>query len=254
MLIDTHAHLNDEKFNEDREEVMVRAKNAGVGYIINIGYNKETILTTMDMIDKYDFIYGAIGWHPNDAHDMKEEDLKWIEELAGHPKILAIGEIGLDYYWDFATKEEQQKIFREQIQLARRLKLPIIIHDRDAHQDICDILKEEKAQEVGGIMHSFSGSVEMAKECMSLGFYISFSGPVTFKNAKKPKEVAKEIPLNRILIETDSPYLTPEPYRGKRNESAYVKYVAAKIAELKEMDIEEIEAITAENARSLLKF
>lgn len=254
MLIDTHTHLNDEKFDEDRTEVINRAKESGVEYIINIGYNKETILSTMELIEKYDFIFGAIGWHPNDAHEMKDEDLQWIEALSKHPKILAIGEIGLDYYWDFAPKDVQQRVFREQIRMAKRLKLPIIIHDRDAHQDILAILKEEGVEEIGGIMHSFSGSLEMANECMKLGFYISFSGPITFRNAKKPKEIAVNIPLDRILVETDSPYLTPEPYRGKRNESAYVKHVAEKIAELRGIELEEVEKLTSQNARKILNF
>lgn len=251
MLIDTHAHLNDEKFDNDREEVINRAKESGVEYIINIGYDRQTILSTIELIDKYDFIYGAIGWHPNNAHEMKDGDLNWIEELSKHPKIRAIGEIGLDYYWDFAPKDIQIEVFRKQIQLARHLKLPIIIHDRDAHQDICTILKEEKAYEIGGIMHSFSGSLEMALQCIDLGFYISFSGPVTFKNAIKPKEVAMNIPLDRILIETDSPYLTPEPYRGKRNESAYVRYVAEKIAEIRGLTYAELARISTENALKL---
>lgn len=254
MLVDTHAHLNDEKFNEDRAEVIKRAKEVGVETIINIGYNRETILSTIELVEQYDFIFGAVGWHPNDAHEMKEEDFDWLKEITQHPKILAIGEIGLDYYWDFAPKEVQQEIFRKQIQLAKQVNLPIIIHDRDAHQDICSILREEGAKDVGGIIHSFSGSMEMAKECIDLGFYISFSGPVTFKNAKKPKEVATHIPIDRILLETDSPYLTPEPYRGKRNESAYVKFVATKIAELRGMDVEEIAQITTRNAKRILKF
>ncbi|MFT9487576.1 MAG: TatD family hydrolase [Tepidibacillus sp.] len=254
MLVDTHAHLNDEKFNEDRAEVIKRAKEVGVETIINIGYNRETILSTIELVEQYDFIFGAVGWHPNDAHEMKEEDFDWLKEITQHPKILAIGEIGLDYYWDFAPKEVQQEIFRKQIQLAKQVNLPIIIHDRDAHQDICSILREEGAKDVGGIIHSFSGSMEMAKECIDLGFYISFSGPVTFKNAKKPKEVATHIPIDRILLETDSPYLTPEPYRGKRNESAYVKFVATKIAELRGMDVEEIAQITTRNANQILKF
>ncbi|MFX0561019.1 TatD family hydrolase [Tepidibacillus infernus] len=254
MLVDTHAHLNDEKFNEDRAEVIKRAKEVGVETIINIGYNRETILSTIELVEQYDFIFGAVGWHPNDAHEMKEEDFDWLKEITQHPKILAIGEIGLDYYWDFAPKEVQQEIFRKQIQLAKQVNLPIIIHDRDAHQDICSILREEGAKDVGGIIHSFSGSMEMAKECIDLGFYISFSGPVTFKNAKKPKEVATHIPIDRILLETDSPYLTPEPYRGKRNESAYVKFVATKIAELRGMDVEEIAQITTRNAKQILKF
>lgn len=253
MLIDTHAHLNDEKFISDQDEVIKRAKQQGLTSIINIGYNRETILQTIDLINKYEFIYAAIGWHPNDAHEMREADLAFIEELSKHQKVLAIGEIGLDYYWDFAPKEVQKKVFKQQINLAKRVDLPIIIHDRDAHQDILTILKEENAVKVGGIMHSFSGSLEMARECIEMGFYISFSGPITFKNAKKPKEVAANIPLERILIETDCPYLTPEPYRGKRNEPAYVKYIAEKIAELRGLAVEEIIKITNENAKRIFK-
>lgn len=251
MLIDTHAHLNDEQFDLDREEVINRAREANLEHIINIGYDKTTIESTIKMINQYDFIYGAIGFHPNNAHEMNEKDLVWLEELTKHPKVLAIGEIGLDYYWDFCPKDVQQQVFRVQIQLAKKLNLPIIIHDRDAHHDICQILREERAVEVGGIMHSFSGSIEMAVECIDMGFYISFSGPLTFKNAKKPKEVVKNIPLDRILIETDSPYLTPEPFRGKRNESAYVKYVAEMIAELRGLTVKEIEQITTANAKRI---
>ncbi len=254
MLVDTHAHLNDEQFAEDREEVISRAKENGVETIINIGFNKETILSTLELIEQYDFIYGAVGWHPNDAHTMSQEDLEWIEELTRHPKIVAIGEIGLDYYWDYAPKDIQQEVFRKQIRLAKKVNLPIIIHNRDAHQDVLSILEEEGANEIGGIMHSFSGSTEMALQCIDMGFYISFSGPITFKNAKKPKEVAAKIPLDRILVETDAPYLTPEPNRGKRNESAYVRFVAEKIAELRDMNVEEIEQITTENAKRVLKF
>jgi len=253
MLIDTHAHLNDEQFDLDRDEVITRARKANLEHIINIGYDKTTINSTIEMINNYDFIYGAVGYHPNNAHEMNEEDLAWLEELSKHPKVLAIGEIGLDYYWDFSPKDVQQQVFRTQIQLAKKLSLPIIIHDRDAHQDIYQILKEERAAEVGGIMHSFSGSIEMALACIDMGFYISFSGPLTFKNAKKPKEVVKNIPLDRILIETDSPYLTPEPFRGKRNESAHVKYVALMIAELRGLNIEEVEEITTANAKRILK-
>jgi len=253
MLIDTHAHLDDDKFTADQAEVIARARESGITKIINIGYNRETILTTIELTKQYDFIFGAIGWHPNNANEMQEKDLLLIEEESNNQKILAIGEIGLDYYWDYAEKKIQQKIFREQIRLAKKLQLPIIIHDRDAHQDVLTILKEEEAGEVGGIMHSFSGSLEMARECLDLGFYLSFSGPVTFKNAKRPQEVASNIPLDRILVETDCPYLTPEPFRGKRNEPLNVKYIVEKIAELRGLPVEEMERITTENAKRIFK-
>ena len=194
MLFDTHAHLNDEQFSEDREEVIQRAQDNGVSRIVNVGFNRTTIPQSLALAEKYDFIYTAVGWHPQDAKDMCDEDFQWLRELSKHEKVVAIGEIGLDYYWDTSPKDVQQEVFRKQIRLARELQMPIIIHDREAHQDIVDILREEKAAEIGGIMHCFSGSLEMAEACLDMNFYISFGGPVTFKNAKKPKEVAKQIP------------------------------------------------------------
>jgi TatD DNase family protein len=205
----------------------------------------------MELTDQYDMIYAAVGWHPVDAIDMTEEDLKWIKQLAAHPKVVAIGEMGLDYYWDKSPKDIQKEVFRKQIQLAKEVKLPIIIHNRDATEDVVRILQEENASEVGGIMHCFTGSLEVAKQCMDMNFYISFGGPVTFKNAKKPKEVVKEIPMDRLLIETDCPYLTPHPFRGKRNEPSYVKYVAEQIAELRGVTLEEVATKTSDNARKL---
>ena len=217
MLTDTHTHLNAKQFDGDRREVIERAVAAGVTRIVNVGFNRETIPSSLELAEKYDFIYTTVGWHPQDAVYMTAEDLDWIEQLCAHEKVVAIGEIGLDYYWDTSPKDVQQKVFREQIRLARRLGLPIVIHNRDAHQDVVQILREEKAADVGGIMHCFSGSWETAKQCLDMNFYISFGGPVTFKNAKQPKEVLAKVPLDRLLIETDSPYLTPHPYRGKRN-------------------------------------
>jgi TatD DNase family protein len=219
--------------------------------MVVVGFDRPTINRAMELIEQYEFLYASIGWHPVDAIDMKDEDLAWIEELSNHPKVVAIGEMGLDYHWDKSPKDVQKEVFRKQIHLAKKVKLPIIIHNRDATQDIVDILREEGAEEVGGIMHCFSGSPEIAQECVDMNFYISLGGPVTFKNAKKPKEVAKEIPLEKLLIETDCPYLAPHPNRGKRNEPAYVKLVAEQIAELKEVSLEEVENITTENAKKL---
>ncbi|KAA0560265.1 MULTISPECIES: TatD family hydrolase [Bacillaceae] len=251
MLFDTHVHLNAEQFDEDLEEVISRAREAGVEKMVVVGFDRPTINRAMELIEQYEFLYASIGWHPVDAIDMKDEDLAWIEELSNHPKVVAIGEMGLDYHWDKSPKDVQKEVFRKQIHLAKKVKLPIIIHNRDATQDIVDILREEGAEEVGGIMHCFSGSPEIAQECVDMNFYISLGGPVTFKNAKKPKEVAKEIPLEKLLIETDCPYLAPHPNRGKRNEPAYVKLVAEQIAELKEVSLEEVENITTENAKKL---
>ncbi len=252
MLIDTHAHLDAKQFDNDRAEVIARAREAGVERIVNIGFNRETIPTTLALAEQYDFIYAAVGWHPQDAITMKEGDLEWIEELCKHPKVVAIGEIGLDYYWDTSPKDVQHAVFRQQIRLARKIGKPIIIHNRDAHQDVLRILKEEKAEEVGGIMHCFSGSPETAELCLKMNFHISFGGPVTYKNAVQPKEALAVVPMDRLLIETDSPYLTPHPNRGKRNESSYVKLVAEAAAEIKQVTIDEIAQITSDNAIKLL--
>jgi TatD DNase family protein len=248
MLFDTHAHLNAVQFDEDREEVIQRALDEGVSHIVVVGFDRDTIKGALDLAEGYDFIYAAVGWHPVDAIDMTEEDLKWIEELASHPKVVALGEMGLDYHWDKSPKDIQRDVFRKQIQLAKKVDLPIVIHNREATEDVVRILEEENAEEVGGIMHCYSGSLEIAKRCMDMNFYISFGGPVTFKNAKKPKEVAVEIPMDRILIETDCPFLSPHPLRGKRNESSYVKYIAEQIADLKGMSVEEFAQKTSDNA------
>ncbi|MDR0271222.1 TatD family hydrolase [Paenibacillus sp.] len=247
-LFDTHTHLDAPQFDEDREDVIERALDNGVSRMINVGFNRETIPSTMKLAETYDFIYAAVGWHPQDAITMKEGDLEWIASLCSHEKVVAIGEIGLDYYWDTSPKEVQHHVLRQQIGLARELKMPIVIHNRDAHEDIVKILREEKASEVGGVMHSYSGSWETAKLCLNMGFHLSFGGPITFKNAKQPKEVLAQVPMDRLLIETDSPYLTPHPFRGKRNESANVRLVAEAAAQIKGVEVEEIAQITTQNA------
>ncbi|AHV94968.1 TatD family hydrolase [Paenibacillus sabinae] len=251
QLFDTHTHLDAPQFDGDREETIARAVEAGVSKMVNVGFNRETIPSTMKLAESYEFIYAAVGWHPQDAIDMKDGDLDWIASLCSHDKVVAIGEIGLDYYWDTSPKDVQHTVFRQQIGLARELKMPIIIHNRDAHEDVVRILREEKASEIGGIMHSFSGSWETAKMCLDLGFYLSFGGPITFKNARVPKEVLAQVPLDRLLIETDSPYLTPHPYRGKRNESAHVRLVAEAAAEIKGIEVEKIAQITYKNSLEL---
>ncbi|GAM16398.1 TatD family hydrolase [Mesobacillus selenatarsenatis] len=251
MLFDTHVHLNAEQFNEDLQEVIERAIAEGVTNMVVVGFDEITIKKALELAESYDFLYASVGWHPVDAIDMTQDHLDWLKELAGHPKVVALGEMGLDYYWDKSPKDIQKEVFRKQIRLAKEVNLPIIIHNRDATADIVEILKEENAQEVGGIMHCFSGSVETALECIEMNFLISLGGPVTFKNAKKPKEVAEAIPLDRLLVETDCPYLTPHPYRGKRNEPAYVKLVAQQVAELKGLTLEEVAEETAKNAKKL---
>lgn len=251
MLFDTHVHLNAEQYEDDLQEVINRALEKGVQNMVVVGFDEPTIKKAIQIAETYDFIYASVGWHPVDAIDMTDEHLAWIEELAQHPKVVALGEMGLDYHWDKSPKEVQKDVFRRQIRLARKVNLPIIIHNRDATEDVVTILKEEHVEEVGGIMHCFTGSIEVAKQCMDMNMYISFGGPVTFKNAKKPKEVAAELPLDKLLIETDCPYLTPHPFRGKRNEPGYVSYVAEQIAELKGITYEELADITTANAKKL---
>lgn len=253
MFIDTHVHLNADQYDDDLEEVIDRALENNVTKMIVIGFDRKTIERAMALIEKYDFIYAVIGWHPVDAVDCTDEDLDWIEELSAHPKVVGIGETGLDYHWDKSPKGVQQEVFRKQIRLAKKLELPIIIHNRDATGDVLNILKEENAAEVGGIMHCFGGSVETAQESIDMNFMISLGGPVTFKNAKKPKEVAAEIPLEHLLIETDAPYLAPHPYRGKRNEPSYVPLVAEEIARLKGITVEEVAKATTQNAEMFFK-
>jgi len=249
LLVDSHAHLEDEKYDRDREKVIEKCKK-DLTFLINVGSNLLTSKQSIELAHNYDFIYASAGIHPHDAQ--KEFDkVEEIERLALQEKVVAIGEIGLDYYYNDPPKEFQKEVFTKQIRLAKKLNLPIIIHDRDAHGDILDILKKEWTKDLRGVFHSYSGSVEMAFQAIEMNFYISLGGPVTFKNAKKPKEVVKAVPIEKLLIETDSPYLTPEPYRGKRNTPVYVKFVAEKIAELREMSYEEVCRITAENAIKL---
>lgn len=253
MFIDTHVHLNADQYDEDLKEVINRALESNVTKMIVIGFDRKTIERAMVLAEQYDFIYAVVGWHPVDAIDCTEEDLRWIEELAMHKKVVGIGETGLDYHWDKSPKNIQQEVFRKQIRLAKKVKLPIIIHNREATEDVLRILKEEDAQEVGGVMHCFGGSVETARESIAMNFMISLGGPVTFKNAKKPKEVAEAISLEHLLIETDAPYLAPHPYRGKRNEPSYVPLVAEEIARLKGISIEEVANATTKNAEQFFK-
>lgn len=253
LLFDTHVHLNARQFMEDREETIQRAFDAEVKYMVVVGFDSETIPLAIEIAEQYDTIYAAVGWHPVDAIDMTEDHLKWIEELSAHPKVVAIGEMGLDYHWDKSPKDIQKEVFRKQIQLAKKVQLPIIIHNREATEDIIEILQEEDAQAVGGIMHCYNDSVEYVQACLDMNFYISLGGPVTFKNAPLPKEVAVQVPGDRLLVETDAPFLAPHPNRGKRNEPAYVKLVAEEIADLRGVSLEELSKLTTQNAFSLFK-
>lgn len=248
-VFDTHAHLDDEKYDEDRETILKQCKQQGVELMINAGADIASSLASIRLANENDFIYATVGVHPHDAKSWDKDSGQTLNELAKNPKVVAIGEIGLDYYYDFSPRELQKKVFAEQILLARALKMPVMIHDRDSHEDTMTILKANKAGEWGCVLHSFSGSVEMARECVKRGYFLSIGGPLTFKNNRKTIEVVREIPLDHLFIETDSPYLTPEPYRGKRNVPYHVIEVAKKIAEIKNMEPEEVAQVTMENAK-----
>lgn len=250
MLFDSHAHLNDERFDEDREELINSLQEKGVDLVLNPGACIETSKSSVELANKYDFIYAAVGVHPHDVGDMTEDDIETLRKLAlENDKVKAIGEIGLDYYYDTYPREDQKKWFKRQIELANELKLPIIIHDRDAHGDTFEIIKNTKSPEIGCVLHCYSGNVELAREYVKMGCYISIPGTVTFKNNKKTVEVAKEIPLEYLLIETDSPYMAPVPNRGKRNDPSMVQFVADKIAQEKGISYEQVCEVTKENAK-----
>lgn len=249
-LFDTHAHLMDQAYDEDKEEALKEA--AELKLVINIGCDVPSSREALALAEQFPNFYAAVGIHPEEALKYSDEALKEIAKLAMHPKNKAIGEVGLDYHWD-VPKEVQKEAFEKQIALAKELKLPLIIHNREAHRDTLDILKACGAEEVGGVFHAYSGSAEMLDEVLAMNFYIGLGGVVTFKNAKKTVEVAKKVPLDRLLIETDCPYMTPVPYRGKRNHPKYVYYVAEKLAEIKGLAVEEIINQTYENGRRLFK-
>lgn len=248
-LIDTHSHIDMTDF-EDLDEIISNAKNAGVEKIVVPSVDKNSFKKVIEISHKYEGVYCALGIHPSEAKEAKDEDFEEIIRLAVDKKIVAIGECGLDYYWDKSFVEEQKKVFAKQIEIAIALKKALIVHDREAHHDTFEMLKD---LEVPVIMHCFSGSWEFAKECIKKGFYIALGGVVTFKNAKKVHKIAKNIPLEYLLLETDAPYLTPEPYRGKRNEPAYVKFAAEKIAEIRECSLDEIAQATTKNANEVFK-
>jgi TatD DNase family protein len=250
-LTDSHAHLDDESFDVDREELINSLYDNDVDMVLNPGADLKTSQNAVKLAEKYPFIYAAVGCHPHDSKIMDDNTMNFFREMANNKKVIAIGEIGLDYYYDNSDRETQRKWFREQIRLAKELDLPYIVHDRDAHEDVFRIMKEEHYSGTRGILHCYSSSVEMAREFIKLGFYISLGGPVTFKKSKTPKLVAHDVPFDRLLIETDSPYLTPEPFRGKRNEPKYVKYVAEEIAAIRNVTAEEVAEKTSRNFKQL---
>ena len=253
MLIDTHSHIDMEDFEADFDLILSRARENGVKKIIIPAVEPSTFNRVIKTAEKSNGLYAAIGVHPEGARSFDKNSLRCMEEMIKHPKVIAVGEIGLDYYWDKSYNEIQKAVFESQIEFAKKHDKPIIVHDRDAHGDSLAILKHKNAAQVGVVMHCFSGSPKFALECVKEGFYIALGGVVTFKNAKKIKEVAQVVPLERLLVETDAPYLTPVPFRGKRNEPAYVKYVVEEIANQRGKSFEEIAQATTENAMKLFR-
>ena len=252
MAIDTHAHIFDEQFNDDRDDVINRLIEANIKKVVLVGFSKETNVLAQNIANKHDFIYPTAGYHPSEANVINDSDILELEDFINNNKVYAIGECGLDYYWVSDNKDKQKWLFREQIKLAVKYDLPLVIHCRDAVADIYEILKEYKGN-VRFVMHCYSGSVEMCREFIKLGGYISLGGPVTFKNSNTPKEVAVDVPIDRLMIETDCPYLAPVPYRGKRNEPAYVRNVLNEIALLRDIDVMELEKALDSNSISFFK-
>lgn len=252
MIWDTHAHLDDPRYKEDFEQVLKNMEDARISRVLNVGYDLASSERSVNLARSHDFIYAAVGVHPHDAAGVTVETWDRLSQLAQDKKVIGWGEIGLDYYRDLSPRSVQKEVFIQQINLADQAGLPIIIHNRDAHEDILQIVKEHTPKH-GGVFHCYSGSWEMAKILLNLGFYLSFAGPLTFKNARHAVEVASKVPLDRFLVETDSPYLTPEPYRGKRNEPTYVREVVKKIAEIRELDYETVGRQAFDNAEVLFR-
>ena len=253
MIFDTHAHYDDEAFQEDRDELLNSLSTHGIEAVVNVGASIQTTKNTLELMKKYPFVYGAVGVHPSETEELNDNLMDWLKHVSGEKKVVAIGEIGLDYYWKEPDPEIQKHWFVRQLQLAREVKLPVIIHSRDAAQDTLDIMKAEKAGEIGGVIHCFSYGTEMAREYLNMGFYLGIGGVVTFNNGRKLKEVVEYMPLDRIVLETDCPYLSPVPNRGKRNSSLNLPYVVEEVARIKGISPEEVIKITNQNARNLYR-
>lgn len=252
-IFDTHAHYDDEAFDEDREELLAELPGQGIARVVNVGASLASCQKTMELMDRYDYIYGAVGVHPSETGELNEENFKQIQEWCSHEKCLAVGEIGLDYYWDEPEQEIQKKWFVRQLALAREVKLPVVIHSREAAKDTADIMTAEHAEEIGGVVHCYSYTKETAKIFLNMGFYFGIGGVLTFKNAKKLKEAVEYIPMDRIVLETDCPYLAPEPNRGKRNSSLNIPYVVTAMSQLKGISEEEVRKAAWENAIKLYR-
>lgn len=253
MIFDTHAHYDDEAFNEDRDKLLLSLPENGIEAVVNVGASIQSTKNTLELMKKYSFVYGAAGVHPNETAELNEHLMDWLKHVAGKEKVVAIGEIGLDYYWNEPEPEVQKHWFVRQLDLAREVNLPIIVHSRDAAKDTLDIIKAENARDMGGVIHCFSYSVEMAREYLSMGFYLGIGGVLTFNNAKKLKEVVDYMPMDQLVLETDCPYLSPVPNRGKRNSSLNLPYVVKAISEIKGISEEKVIAVTRENARRMYR-
>lgn len=253
MIFETHAHYDDTAFDTDREELLCGLNSCGIGRVVNISSSLQSCTRTVELTEKYPFIYGAVGIHPSDSGELKEEDISLLKRLCSHEKCVAVGEIGLDYYWKEPDPSVQKKWFVRQLSLARETELPVVIHSRDAAKDTIDIMKAEHAEEIGGVIHCYSYSRETAKSFLDMGFFFGIGGVLTFKNGRKLKEAVEYLPMDRIVLETDSPYLSPEPNRGKRNSSLNLPYVVKALAAIKGISEEETERITWENACRLYR-
>lgn len=251
MIFESHAHYDDEVFNEDREELLASLAGHGIGTVINVGASLEGCRMTVQLTERYPFVYGAMGVHPSETQELSEEGLIWLREQCARDKVVAVGEIGLDYYWKEPDPAVQKEWFGRQLELAREVGLPVIIHSRDAAKDTLDMMQALRAEEMGGVVHCYSYTKELAREYLNMDFYFGIGGVITFKNARKLKEAVQYIPLEKILLETDSPYLAPEPNRGKRNSSLNLPYVVEAVAELKGVSREEVVEVTRRNAERL---
>lgn len=253
MIIESHTHMDDSAFEEDRDSLIQEIKDSGIEYMMNVSASLTSIKTSIELAKKYDFIYASVGVHPSETEDLNHKNFKWLKEQVNFEKVKAIGEIGLDYYWQEPEKEVQQYWFREQLKLAHEVKLPVIIHSREAAADTYRIMKEEKADKLDGVIHCFSYTKETARDYLNWNYYFGIGGVVTFQNAKKLKEAVEYIPIENIVLETDSPYLAPVPFRGKRNSSLHLPLIAQAIADLKKMDVEKVFEITRENTKKLYR-
>jgi TatD DNase family protein len=250
-IFDTHAHYDDEAFDEDRAELLAQLPVEGIARVVNVGSSLASCRTTLNLMEQYEFIYGAIGVHPSETAELSEEGFAWLKEACSHPKCVAVGEIGLDYYWEEPDAAIQKEWFARQLDLAREMELPVVIHSRDAAKDTIDVMTAAGADQIGGVIHCYSYTKETARIFLNMGFYFGIGGVLTFKNAKKLKETVEYLPMDRIVLETDSPYLAPVPFRGKRNSSLNIPYVIETLAQIKGISQEEVRRYAWENAHSL---